>query len=137
MRYAPPHVPPSAGGTELARRKLHRCPIFPMSMNRNVCQMDTIPGGPLFRGCLPADQANPNSVVPTLQRISRSRKRVTVLRQKHVQVVKANLCAKPSGQRYMACGTPQDRGERSGTVSLQGIVRPGQERYGHGPGLTA
>src|SRR5438132_3475402 len=87
MRYAPPHVPPSAGGTELSRHdESHRNP-FPKACNRNITRRETIIGPrPSPRGgTLPADQANPISVVSTLQRISRSRKRVIAMRPKDVE----------------------------------------------------
>src|SRR6187200_1112491 len=89
--------------------------LFPITTNRNVCQMDRISrDGPCSGGALPVDQANPNSVVGTLQRISRSRKRVTVLRQKDVRMVKTILCVTPFPTAYAVIGILEDRGERSG-----------------------
>src|SRR5439155_18186131 len=49
------------------------------------------------RGTLPVDQANPISVDPTLQRISRSRKGMSVLRPKDVRSVSTHRVEKPSG----------------------------------------
>src|SRR6478735_5002259 len=91
MRYAPPHVPPSAGGTELARCENRTEPLFPkVDEPKRLPDGHDPPEGPCPGDALPVDQANPNSVDWTLQRISRSRKRVTVLRQKHVRSVKPN-----------------------------------------------
>src|SRR6476661_326843 len=100
MRYAPPHVPPSAGGTELARCENRTETLFPNDDEpKTSARWARSPGGPSSGDALPVDQANPNSVDWTLQRISRSRKRVTVLRQKDVRTVKTILCAKPSQER--------------------------------------
>src|SRR5437870_12661758 len=73
------------------------------------------PRPPPRGGTLPADQANPISVVLTLQRISRSRKRVIAMRPKDVEAVTSHRGKPPSPMRL-----PDDRaggGPRSASPS--------------------
>src|SRR6478672_11823840 len=138
MRYAPPHVPPSAGGTELARCENRTEPLFPNDDEpKTSARWARSPGGPSSGDALPVDQANPNSVDWTLQRISRSRKRVTVLRQKDVRMVKTTLSVKAFRRRTQAAQRSRTAESVQAQVSSRAIARRGEERYGHGSSPTA